>query len=262
VIAAVCGEVALRSAARFGVLIFDVEMWKYAREVKRLILQPTLMLEHRPNADAMLMGVRVRTDERGFRRASPAIEGGRDGSERVVAVVGDSCALGWGVPEGLTLSSQLEGLLNASRPPAERVVVVNAGVGNSNTQMEHARYLRDIRPLRPAWVILAYFINDAEPDPPAHQEPLVEASVLYALLTTRLPLLLSRSHRDYRTYYLSLYERENPGFEPFRDALRAFGGAIREDGVPATLLVIPEMHEPRDTTTFAGIYQRVAALAL
>jgi lysophospholipase L1-like esterase len=237
-------------------------MWKYAREVKRISSRPGVVLEHRPNAEATLMGVRVRTDARGFRRASPEIEARRGSSERLVVVVGDSCALGWGVPEGETLSDHLEERLNASRSHSERsVLVLNAGVGNSNTSMEFARYLQDVRSLDPDWVILAYFINDAEPDPPARRPFLQEHSALFATLSTRLPLLLSPLHRDYHTYFTSLYGPGNPGWEPFRAAVRNFGKALREDGVPGTLLLMPEMHEPRDFASFADVYGDVAELA-
>jgi hypothetical protein len=256
------GEIALRAASRFGILLFDVEMWKYAREVKRASADPEIVLEHRPDVEAPLMGVRVRTDARGFRRASPDVEAARTGRERVVAIVGDSCAFGWGVPEDATLSSHLERLLNASLPTAARVVVINAGVGNSNTAMEHARYVRDVRRLRPVWVIVAYFINDAEENPPARWPLLVERSVFYALLSTRLPVMLSPTHGDYRSYYASLYEPSSPGFAQLRAALRAFGGTLRADGVPGTLLLVPEMHAPRDFASFAPIYRQVGGLAL
>jgi hypothetical protein len=259
-----CGELILRYASHLGALLFDVEMWRYAREVKRISDRPGVVLEHRPNAEATLMGVQVRTDERGFRRASPDVEAARPSGrpERLVAVVGDSCALGWGVPEGQTVSEHLERMLNAAVPGEKhRVVVLNAGVGNSNTTMEYGRYLQDIRPLKPDWVILAYFINDAEPDPPARRPLLQDNSVLFATLSTRVPVMLSPSYRDYRKYFESLYQPENPGLEGHRRSLAAFGAALREDGVPSTLLLIPEMHEPRNFASFAGIYDEVAALA-
>jgi lysophospholipase L1-like esterase len=263
-----CGEMIFRATSQLGVLLFDVEMWKYAREVKRVSNRPDVVLEHRPNAEATLMGVRIRTDERGFRRASPEVEALRPATppEQLVAIVGDSCALGWGVPEGQTVSEHLERMLNA--PPAgseqarpeHRAVVINAGVGNSNTAMEYGRYLQDIRPLRPDWVILAYFINDAEPNPSAQRSFLLDHSVLFATLSTRVPLLFHPSYRDYRSYFTSLYAPGSPGFENHRRALAAFGAALREDGVHGTLLLIPEMHEPGSLASFGEIYREVAEL--
>jgi lysophospholipase L1-like esterase len=257
----VSGEILLRLAPRFGILLFDTEMWRYAREVKRPSDRAGVVLEHRPNVEATLMGVRVRTDARGFRRAAPEIEALRAGDERVVAMVGDSCALGWGVPEGATVGEQLERTLNAALPASRRIVVLNSSLGNSNTAMEYARYLTGVRPLRPVWVILAFFINDAEVDPSARHSPLVEHSVFLATLGMRLPALLSLAPVDYRHYYETLYLPGNPGLERSREALRAFGAALRDDGVVGSLLLIPETHEPRHFGPFADIYRQVAALA-
>ena len=256
-----CGELVVRGASRFGILVFDTEMWRYAREVKRPSTNHDVVLEHRPNVEATLMGVRMRTDAHGFRRAAPELEAARTGNERIIALVGDSCALGWGVPEGATLGEQLERTLDASQPGRNRVVVINAGVGNSNTAMEYARYVEHVRPLHPVWVILGFFINDAEPDPSATSSPLLEHSVLLATLATRIPSLLLPSRRDYRSYYGNLYAPESAGLAKFRRALRAFGASLREDGALGTVLLIPEMHEPRDFGPFANVYRQVAVLA-
>jgi lysophospholipase L1-like esterase len=256
-----CGEVVLRMASRAGILLFDVEMWRYAREVKRPSDRPGVVLEHRPNVEGTMMGVRYRTDGHGFRRAAPDLEALRTGSERVVAVVGDSCTLGWGVPEGFTMSEQLERTLNASQPATDRRVVLNASVGNSNTSMEYARYVQDVRPLHPIWVILGFFVNDAEPDPTAMPSPLFQHSALLAMLSTRVPSLLSPARQDYRSYYEGLYTPQSDGLEHFQRAVRAFGAALRADGVAATMLLIPEMHEPRHFGPFADLYRRVAELA-
>src|SRR5262249_22450129 len=159
--------------------------------------RPGVVLEHRPDADATLMNVRIRTDARGFRRPSPDLEALRNGNERVVAAVGDSCTLGWGVSEGATFEEDLERILNASNPPpAKRFVVVNAGVGNSNTAMEYARYLGDVRRLHPVWVIIGFFVNDAELEPTATTSPLLRHSVSLAMLSTRLPGLFSATPSD------------------------------------------------------------------
>lgn len=257
-----CGELVFRLASRAGIFLFDTEMWRYAREVKRPSATEGVVLEHRPDVEARLMGVRIRTDAHGFRRPAPDLDAVRTGHERIVAVVGDSCALGWGVPEGETMSEQLERQLNSS-PAAgsHRFVVINAGVGNSNTAMQYARYVHQIRPLHPIWVILAFFINDAEPDPIATNAPVLEHSVLLATLWTRLPSLLVPARRDYLTYYERLYEPQSAGLVTLRRALQAFGRALKDDGAMATVVLIPEMHAPRHFGSFAEIYRRVAALA-
>src|SRR6185369_1574499 len=102
----------------------------------------------------------VRTDGRGLRRPDPATEARRRPDDRVVVALGDSLTFGWGVPEGQTFADQLERLLDAQCPrAARRATVLNAGIGNSNTSMEVARYNVFLQSLHPSWLILGYFIN-------------------------------------------------------------------------------------------------------
>ena len=71
------GTLARRLAAHFGLphldtgLLYEIEMWKYATQVKERDFRPDIGHRHRANAHAMLMNQDVRTDEHGFR--SPPI---------------------------------------------------------------------------------------------------------------------------------------------------------------------------------------------
>jgi hypothetical protein len=86
-LALAAAEGLLRLASKHSLRVLDVEMWRYARLVKRPAAEPGLVEEHRPEAEALLMGVRVRTDARGFRRADPATEARRRPGERVAAAL-------------------------------------------------------------------------------------------------------------------------------------------------------------------------------
>src|SRR5262245_35098085 len=68
-------------------MLYEHEMWKYAREVKTRDTRPDLGHRHRPNADAQLMGVDVRTSSRGLRGPDIA-ETAAPGVARI-AFVGD-----------------------------------------------------------------------------------------------------------------------------------------------------------------------------
>jgi hypothetical protein len=65
--------------------------------------------------------------------------------------------------------------------------------------------------------------------------------------------------RDYESYYGSLFRTGAPAWAAARQALRELGSVLREDGVAATLLLLPEMHEPRGFGPFAAAYREVAA---
>jgi hypothetical protein len=75
---------------------FDLEMWKYARDVKQLSADPLIAHEHAPNRDAVLMAVDFRTNSKGLRDREFAYER-KPGTLRVL-MLGDSLTVGWGVP--------------------------------------------------------------------------------------------------------------------------------------------------------------------
>lgn len=255
-------EGAIRIASSRGLSLYDVEMWRYAREIKTLSSIPGVVEEQRPDASARLMGVRVRTDSHGFRRPDDATEQARRPGRRVAVAVGDSMTFGWGVPEGQTFSDQLERRLSEACPAAggRPVTVHNAGIGNSNTAMELARYRALIRPLHPDWVILAFVFNDAEPDPVPGTSPLLWHSALASFGYARLLRMSAPRLDDYRGYYVDLFRDDRPGWRRAREALRSFGALLEADRVSATLLLIPELHDPHDPD-IAEAFSRVAAIA-
>ncbi|HYU33177.1 MAG TPA: hypothetical protein VEW48_13535, partial [Thermoanaerobaculia bacterium] len=70
-------ELGLRLVSEHWLRILDVEMWRYARFIKKVSDRPGVVEEQQPNAEAFLMGARVRTDEHGFRRPDPETEARR-----------------------------------------------------------------------------------------------------------------------------------------------------------------------------------------
>jgi hypothetical protein len=257
-------EVLLRVASKHWLSVYDVEMWRYAKLIKVISDKPGVVEEQRPNGDAFLMGARVRTDANGFRLPEPATEQARRPDDRVVVAVGDSLTFGWGVPEGMTYSDQLERMLN-DRCPKERgrrVTVHNAGIGNCNTSMEYERYRQDIRPkMKADWVVLGYSYNDAEADPVPDTNPLFWNSSLASLIWARTTRFRTPVLRDYKTYYQGLYVDGKPGWEAGKRTLRAFGELLTADGIPHTLLLMPELHEPKNFGPLAGIYVPVRRIA-
>lgn len=257
-------EVLLRVASKYWLSVYDVEMWRYAKLIKVISDKPGVVEEQRPNGDAFLMGARVRTDGNGFRLPEPATEQARRADDRQIVALGDSLTFGWGVPEGMTYSDQLERMLN-DRCPKEggrRVTVNNAGIGNCNSSMEVERYKQAIRPrLKPDWVVLGYSYNDAEPDPVPDTNPLFWNSSLASLVWARTTRFRTPVLRDYKTYYQGLYVDGQPGWEKNKRALREFGESLTAEGIPHTLLLMPELHEPKDFGPLAGIYVPVRQIA-
>src|ERR1043166_7044657 len=92
-------ELAVRAVIDDG-MQFDLEMWKYARDVKQVADDPLTGHGHRPNSQARLMGVDVRINSKGLREREIPYE--RTPSTRRILMLGDSFTEGWGGPSEQT----------------------------------------------------------------------------------------------------------------------------------------------------------------
>ena len=98
-------EVAVRLFVDNG-MNFNLEMWKYARDMKQRSADPLIGHEHRAIAQAHLMGVDVATNAIGHRDHEYPVER-QPGVPRII-MLGDSFIEGWGVPFEDTITKRLE----------------------------------------------------------------------------------------------------------------------------------------------------------
>src|SRR6185312_15788377 len=98
---------------------YDIEMWRYANELKHKSSDPALDFDHRKSKSAILQNVEVRLNEWGLR--GPPVERVPTGGRRVL-FLGGSITLGWGVREDQTVEARLESLLQGN---GEHVQVLN-----------------------------------------------------------------------------------------------------------------------------------------
>src|SRR5690348_4786820 len=92
------GEVFLR-IKNSSMTNYDIEMWRYARELKIRSSDPLLGHDHIKNSSAVLQSVQMRTNEWGL-RGGPVPP--RDAKIRRILFLGGSITLGWGVQESDT----------------------------------------------------------------------------------------------------------------------------------------------------------------
>lgn len=244
VVAGAVAEVFTRVAIDDG-MHFDLEMWKYAKDIKREAETPGLGHEHRPNTSGDFMGAPVSINSLGLRdreysAAKPA------GTVRVL-MLGDSLTFGWGVRIEDTPAKMLERKLNqGSATP--RFEVINAGVGNYNTVQEVTYFLNKGQNLAPDVVLLNYFINDAEPTPLKKQSMLAEHS--YAAVAGLSAFdALSRSYfgkADWREYYSNLYREDSAAWQAAQKAIRDLAQRCRERGIKLMVVNYPELHVLKD----------------
>jgi lysophospholipase L1-like esterase len=238
-------------------MLYELEMWKYAREVKMRDARPDLGHRHRPQAEARLMGVDVRTDSRGLR--GPEIADKAAAGTARIAFVGDSITMGWGVAEKETFTHQvIAGLVKAGR----KVDGFNLGVGNYNTQQELALFREVGAPLKPDIVVLAYFINDAEPMPSYSDTGWIAThSAAWVVAGYRFDSLFRQFGEapDWKRYYRDLYEPKAKGWLQTQKALGDFAATARDLGAKLIVFNIPELRELKPYP-FADITAKVRAV--
>ncbi len=116
-----------------------------------------IIYELEPNRVALFRGQRVEMNSFGMR--SPEIAQDKPLHTKRIAVLGDSYAFGWGVPQNSTFSRWLETELNRTAPQGERVEVLNFGVPGYATFQEVGGFFEKGVRFSPD-VVLVYFIKN------------------------------------------------------------------------------------------------------
>jgi len=241
---------------------FDLEMWKYAKDIKRESDIAELGHEHKPNSSAnLLMGVPVSINSLGLRDREYSLTKPA-GAVRVL-MLGDSLTFGWGVKIEDTPSKIVERKLNEGKnpPPYE---VINAGVGNYNTVQEVTYFLNKGYKLKPDVVVLNYFINDAEPTPIKKQSVLAESSYAAVVGLSAFDTV-SRTYfgkADWREYYAGLYSENAAPWQAAQKAIGDLAAFCRQNNIKLLIVNYPELHVLKDypfEKVTAAVRQQAAA---
>ena len=220
---------------------YDIEMWRYARELKQSSADPALGHEHVKNRSAVLQSVEIRINEWGLRggKVDPLPPGGRR-----ILVLGGSITLGWGVPEEKTMTAQLQAMFEAE---GKQVQVLNAGVGNYNAERYVGRFFRDLAALKPTDIVVHYFLRDAEQLDPGGGNIFLRNSELAVTLWIAVHRLFDRQgNQALEDHYAAVYRQDAPGFLAMKAALGRLADYARENGIRIFLAMVPDVHNLAD----------------
>lgn len=256
VVLLVLGLIALELFARWSYgrpsMHFGVEMWKYAKLLKIKAENAEMSHRHRPGASAFLMGAEMKINSLGLRDREDITKEKPPGTYRIV-VLGDSTTVGWGVPFEKLYPKLLEKSLNANPPSPnwKRYEVINTGIGNYNTAQEVASFKERWLALNPDLVLMAWYINDAEPTPRPSNNWLAYNSYGYVWLTANLDAVFRNvgAGKGYKQYYSDLYRPDQPGWIQSQASFKELAGLCRARHIPLHLALIPELH------TLSGDYE-------
>jgi hypothetical protein len=234
---------------------YDIEMWRYAKELKRPSADPNLGHEHVPNRIATLQGVSIRTNEYGLRGRSPMPKGKTD---RDILFLGSSITLGWGVSEDDTLSMQIELMMNQR---GVRVQTLNAGIGNYNAPRYVRRFVTKLADLKPTDIVVHYFLRDAEPLERGGGNWFLRNSQLAVTLWNVSHRFLNRTGPNaLEEHYKKIYEPGSPGRVAMEAALTELAKYAKTESIRLYLAMTPDVHDLTDYK-FGYIHETMKTIA-
>jgi lysophospholipase L1-like esterase len=238
---------------------FDVEMWRYAKDLKTVSPLPGVGHEHVPNRSGTYMGVDIKINAHKLRDYDYDFTK-PPGVVRIL-MLGDSITLGWGAPFDDITSKRLERRLNAGLA-TPRYQVINTGVGNYNTAMEVSYFFGEGYRYDPDVVVLNYFINDAEPTPIRKQNTLLEHSYAAVVAAGAFDTIerLYGGRPDWKAYYSGLYRDDEAGWRLAQRSLADIAAYCRVHRLPLLVANYPELHELAPYP-FSAITAKLAAAA-
>jgi hypothetical protein len=232
----VIGELILR-VKNSSMQTYDIEMWRYAKELKVRSHDPALDFDHVRSKTAVLQNVTIRLNEWGL-RGGPVERLPPHG--RRILFLGGSIALGWGVPEEQTVEARLQTMLQGAQQPAQ---VLNGGVGNYNAERYVTRFFTELEGLHPTDVVVHYFLRDAEDLPPGGGSILLRHSELAVTLWIAYHRLFDRSgERSLVDHYRAAYDPHASGFLRMQAKLSELAGYAQAHSVRLYLAMTPDVH--------------------
>lgn len=229
-------------------------MWRYARLLK-VSVQDARSHVHVPNAFARIMGVPVAINYHGLRDRDYPYEKPKDVTR--ILMVGDSLTFGFGVKAEDTFTKIIERELN--KKGTGKYEVINAGVGNYNTEQELAYFVTEGFRYHPDYVVLGWYINDAEAVQKYPETFLAQYSIMYVFLRSMYTTLraIKDPQHTYDVYYRSLYAPER--LLAYEKTLRAFEQVVAESGARLDVVLLPELHV-LNPYQFTDIYKEVGSV--
>lgn len=234
---------------------YDIEMWRYANELKEKSDDPAIDFDHRRSVSAMLQSVEIRLNEQGL-RGGPLAE--RKKGQRRILFLGGSITLGWGVAEDQTLEARIQQKFAASGAPVE---VLNGGVGNYNSERYVSRFFKNFTQLQPTDIVVHYFLRDAETLPPGGGNFFLRHSQLALTLWIAYHRLFDQhGEQTLVDHYKTVYQPDAPGFKVMQQQLKRLAEYARAHNIRLYLAMVPDVHNLKDYP-FGFIHETMKGIA-
>lgn len=232
---------------------YDIEMWRYANELKEKSDDPKIDFDHVKNKNVTLQKVEVRTNEQGL-RGGPVLTA----PDRRILFLGGSITLGWGVPENETITRRIE---EKFKSEGQAVEVLNAGVGNYNAERYVNRFFKNYTGLKPNDIVVHYFLRDAEALPSGGGNWFLRHSELALTLWIAYHRMFdAHGEGTLVDHYKAVYAPDAPGFITMQEELKRLAVYAKKHNIRLILAMVPDVHNLTDYP-FGFIHETMKKIA-
>lgn len=245
------GEALIRTYLHYNTA-YDIEMTKYAMNLKNDSGNELIGHVHTPNKSMELMNVMVDINSDGLRDKEYQVE---KGDKYRIVFLGDSLTFGWGVEDEDTFATILETEMSSTQPTE----IINFGTGNYNTEQEVNLFIEKGLKYNPDKVVLFYFINDAEITPQKSGLWFLGYSHFVSFYWSRINSMINNlfPSKSFKEYYESLYDEDQQGWINSRTAIIQLRDICKSKGIELQVVLLPELHDVNNEI-FANVYDNLS----
>ena len=232
-------ETILRIKHKF-IINYDIEMWKYAKELKIKVKNKKINHIHIKNKSAILQNTEIKINKYGQRDVD------YDNStlsnfDRSFLIIGSSVAMGWGVESDKVFSNRLN---KKSLKNNKNWIVINGGVGNYNTERYVNNYFENWKELEFTDIIIHFFVNDTEIIKPSKVSFFTNHFHLGVIVWKLLNSYVSAFNPEkVEKYYLDRYEENYEGFIIAKKELLKLSEHCKKNSINCHIILMPDIHK-------------------
>ena len=219
---------------------YDIEMWRYAKELKLKVEFDNINHIHFKNKSSVLQKVEIKTNSYGQRDINYD-NNYLNKFDKSFLIIGSSIPLGWGVEKEKTFAH----LLNIeSKKKGKKWIFINGGVGNYNASRYVNNYLKYWKDLGFTHIIITYFVNDAE--------ILVSKKTNFFVKHTHTGVVLWKLYNSFNSslkkenltdYYKNIYSDNSQGFRIAKEELTKINNHCILNNIKCILMNMPDIHQ-------------------
>ena len=232
-------ELILRAKHHF-VINYDIEMWKYAKQLKEKVDNKKINHVHVKNKSAVLQKTEITINNFGQRDINYEKKFLQE-HDRSFLILGSSVALGWGVDSEDTFTNVLNRKVKKNQ---KDWLFINGGIGNYNTERYINNFFENWETLGFTDIIVHFFVNDTELINAANTNFFTENLHLGVVIWKLINSYVAAFNPENITeYYKERFDKNYQGFIIAKKELKKLSLYCKNYKIKCHIVVMPDLHK-------------------